>query len=221
MSARPQIFLLSPAYCGGRRARLLLRPGAVMELAVKLRAGTLTLGEAFTFLSGLYFRGKITYAEAFGRAPLAGGPSTLVITPTRGLLAPDTRVSADLLEEFAGVDVATDDDRYRVPLERDLLRLAAQLPVETRVVLLGSIASDKYVTLLTRALGARLHYPPSFVGRGDMSRGGLLLRSARAARELDYHILELGCQRRGQRPPKLDPLPRVVTAGRVRFERVI
>ena len=185
-----QIFLLSPAYCGGRRAQILLRPGSGAVLASRLEDGTLTLGEAFAFLSGLYFRGKLTYALAFGRPARANGPATLVITPTRGLMSPDTPVTASLLREFATVDVAADDDRYRVPLERDLLALAADLPTAARVILLGSIASDKYVTFLIRALGGRLHYPPSFIGRGDMSRGGLLLRSARASTELVYERLE-------------------------------
>ena len=215
----PQIFLLSPAYCGGRRAQILLRPGSGAVLASRLETGTLTLGEAFAFLSGLYFRGKLTYALAFGRPARKHGPGALVITPTRGLVSPDAPVTASLLREFATVDVAADDDRYRVPLERDLLALAADLPPAARVILLGSIASDKYVTFLIRALSGRLHYPPSFIGRGDMSRGGLLLRSARASTELAYDRLEAETVRRGRRPPKLEPLhsPR----GRFRLERVI
>lgn len=219
-----QVFLLSPAYCGGRRAAILLRPGSEIDLAVKLQAGVLTLGEAFTFLSGLYFRGKLTYAQAFGRAPAPGTAAILVITPTRGLMPPDTLVTADLLREFAGVDVAADDDRYRVPLERDLQTLSARVPADGRVVLLGSIASDKYVRLLIQALGDRLHYPPTFIGRGDMSRGGLLLRSARSSTELDYDVLAHGTIRRGQRPPKLEPLvPGTARTRRprVRFERVL
>jgi hypothetical protein len=220
---RPTIFLLSPAYCGGRRAAILLRPDSELALAVRLRSGALTLGEAFTFLSGLYFRGKLTYAQAFGRAPAAGAPAVLVITPTRGLMSPDTPVNADLLHEFAGVDVAADDERYRLPLERDLRTLSARLRADSRVVLLGSIASDKYVTFLIQALGSRLYYPPSFIGRGDMSRGGLLLRSAQARSELDYGVLEPGTVRRGRRPPKLEPLAanRTRTSRRLRFERVL
>ena len=219
---RAQIFLLSPAYCGGRRAAMLLKPGATWALAADLQAGRLTLGEAFTFLSGLYFRGKISYAQTFGRAPASHLAATLIITPTRGLLSPDTIVTADLLHEFASVDVAADDDRYRVPLERDLRLLAERLPTDVRVVLLGSIASDKYVTLLVRALGSRLHYPPTFIGRGDMSRGGLLLRSARAQTELDYSVLEPGAVRRGRRPPKLEPLVNTRPAARrLRLERVL
>jgi hypothetical protein len=220
---RPTIFLLSPAYCGGRRAAILLRPDSELALAVRLRSGALTLGEAFTFLSGLYFRGKLTYAQAFGRAPAAGAPAVLVITPTRGLMSPDTPVSADLLHEFAGVDVAADDDRYRLPLERDLRTLSARVRADSRVVLLGSIASDKYVTFLIQALGSRLYYPPSFIGRGDMSRGGLLLRSAQAQAELDYGVLEPGTVRRGRRPPKLEPpaANRSTTSRRLRFERVL
>jgi hypothetical protein len=224
MRARAQVFLLSPAYCGGRRATMLLRPGAGSDLALRLRSGSLTLGDAFTFLSGLYFRGKLTYARAFAHTAPDGSAGTLIITPTRGLMTPEAPVSADLLREFAGVDVAEDDDRYRIPLERDLARLSLALPPGARVVLLGSIASDKYVSVLIHQLGERLHYPPSFIGRGDMSRGGLLLRSARASTELEYQRLESGTVRRGPRPPKLAPIAASDVAPRrrrLRLERVL
>ena len=198
------IFLLSPAYCGGRRAKILMKPGSTIELARRLDAGTLTLGEAFAFLSGLYFRGKLAYATAFGRgAPETGG--AFVITPTRGLLPPSTIVSVSILQEFASVDVSAGDPRYRGPLERDVAALAARLTADARVVLLGSIASGKYVDVLVNLLGRRLYYPPAFVGRGDMSRGGLLLRSVDAGTELDYDVLEVTSLRHGPRPPKLAP----------------
>jgi hypothetical protein len=197
------VFLLSPAYCAGRRAKILLKPGSTLAIAQRLQAGELTLGEAFTFCSGLYFRGKITYARAF--APDA----TLVITPTRGLQPPDVVVTADLIREFAGVDIASNDVRYRRPLERDLGALAKRLPSGARVVLLGSVATGKYVDVLVRSLGAQLHFPQSFVGRGDMSRGGLLLRHAASGLELEYALLEPTATRRGPRPPKLDPRTRV------------
>lgn len=191
------LFLLSPAFCGGRRAQMLLRPGATSELAFRLRDGTLTLGEAFAFMSALYFRGKLAYAKAFGSPG-----STFVITPTRGLLSPDAIVSAALLHEFAAVDVNLDEPRYRKPLERDLAALA-QGGVHDRVVLLGSVATGKYAEILARTFGSRLHYPASFIGRGDMSRGGLLLRSARSGTELEYAVLDTTVKRRGPRPPKL------------------
>jgi hypothetical protein len=196
------LFLLSPAYCGGQRATYLLREGSKMALAAKLADGTLTLGEAFTFMSGLYFRGKIAYAQAFGRHT----PPALVITPTRGLLPPDTVVTVRLLREFAGVDVHADDARYRRPLVRSLKALAATLPPDARVVLLGSIATGKYVDVLTRHLGPQLHFPIDFVGRGDMSRGGLMLRSAASGTELGYVTLGPDVRRHGTRPPKLAPL---------------
>src|SRR5262245_50451526 len=91
------IFLLSPAYCGGRRAKILLKPGSTIELAQRLDAGTLTLGVAFAFLSGLYFRGKLAYATAFGRGAFPGDAGAFVITPTRGLVPPETIVTAAVL----------------------------------------------------------------------------------------------------------------------------
>ena len=205
--ALSQVFLLSPARCDGRRAGMLLKPGAASAAADRLRAGTLTLGEAFTFMSALYFRGKLTYARAFA-GDNGAGPTNYIITPTRGLQTPDSLVSIALLEEFASTDIASGDTAYRAPLDRDLTLLAARLSATTRVILLGSIASNKYVDALAPALGERLYYPASFIGRGDMSRGGLLLRSAAAGVELDYVRLDTSAARRGARPPKLAPAPR-------------
>lgn len=199
------VYLLSPAHCGGRRATLLLKPEASSPLALRLRDGTLPLGEAFAFMSGLYFRGKLAYARAFTARQVTGAAS-LVITPTRGLLDPDTLVSVDLLQEFAATDIASGDRRYRAPLERDLAALVPRLSAVARVVLLGSIASDKYVDVLAPALGTRLHYPVSFIGRGDMSRGGMLLRHAASGEELEYAPLDPAATRRGPRPPRLEPL---------------
>jgi len=75
-------------------------------------------------------------------------------------------------------------------------------------VLLGSIASPKYVDVLTDIFGARLQFPSAFVGRGDMSRGGLLLRHASDGAELEYEPV-LGARRHGARPPRLAPLGRI------------
>ena len=73
--------------------------------------------------------------------------------------------------------------------------------------------------VLLDAFGERLVFPIAFVGRGDMSRGGLLLRHAREGRELEY-VPVRGAVRHGQRPPKLEPLGRRAqgTAGDGRAE---
>jgi hypothetical protein len=177
-----QIFLLSPAHCGGKRAGYLVNPDAQFPLARRIQSGGITLGEAFSYMSGLYFRGKLAYATRFGRPP-RGSAGALVITANRGLLAVDTPVRVEDLTAFGDVDIHQDDPRYREPLERDL---ASRIPGRTRVVLLGSIATAKYVDVLVQALGSRLLFPADFVGRGDMSRGALLLRAAREGRELEY-----------------------------------
>jgi hypothetical protein len=198
------VFLLSPAWCGGRRAAILLNPKASFPLAVSLREGTATLGDAFAFMSGLYFRGKLAYGAHFGRSP--AGPSTFVITPTRGLLTPETNMNVDVINEFAAVDVHESDHRYLLPLERDLSALDAELPEDAEIVLLGSIATSKYVEPLARIVGDRLRYPEDFIGRGDMSRGGLLLRAVSSGTELTYRRLDPAEKRRGRRPAKLTPL---------------
>jgi hypothetical protein len=181
---RSRIFLLSPAHCGGKRAQLLLRAAAAFPLAVQLRSREgITLGEAFSFLSGLYFRGKLTYAARFAR-PAGDASRIQVITTHRGLLAAETRVSLEELRAFGAVDIRASDPRYREPLARDIARIAEDPGVE--LVLLGSVATGKYVDVLLEMVGERLLFPSDFIGRGDMSRGALLLRAAREGRELAY-----------------------------------
>ncbi|MEO8227583.1 MAG: hypothetical protein ABI637_09130 [Gemmatimonadota bacterium] len=180
-----RIFLLSPAHCGGKRAGYLMNPRARFPLAQRIQADGISLGEAFSFLSGLYFRGKLTYAQRFSLPP---GPESgvQVITSNRGLLPETTRIGIEDLYAFGGVDIDGIDPRYRVPLARDAARVAALDGGSAEAVLLGSVATAKYVEVLLEAFGERLLFPRDFVGRGDMSRGALLLRAARDERELDY-----------------------------------
>ena len=212
-TSAPRIFLLSPANCGGSRARIVLSERATFALAARLRgAEGAPIGEVFSFLSGLYFRGKLTYARTFAAPPEPYSPicgaGVLVITPTAGLRSADTPVTRDALVQFASVDVDPADARYRRPLERSARALAAEVGPDCDVVLLGSIASPKYVDVLLHIFGGRLLFPAEFVGRGDMSRGGLMLRCAAAGEQLTYVPVE-GAVRHGQRPPKLDPKTRV------------
>lgn len=201
---RARIFLLSPASCSGARARQLLREGSDLPVAKALRGPHgLPLGDAFSFMSGLYFRGKRAYAEAFAR-PSPGGPGVWVITSTRGLLPMEHPVTAEMLEEFAGGDIDPEDPGYREPLRRSGRALRERIGSDGEVVLLGSVATDRYLEPLLEIFGRRLLFPREFVGRGDMSRGGLLLRRARADRELEY-VVARDAPRRGARPPRLDP----------------
>ena len=208
--ANHHVFLLSPANCGGNRARIVLSERATFDLATRLRTGGAELGEVFSFMSGLYFRGKLTYSRTFACLPdgveMDGG-GVFVITPNAGLRSPDTVVTADAIRGFAGVDVSLDNPGYRKPLERSASALAEEIG-DCPVVLLGSIASPKYVDILLGIFGERLLFPQEFVGRGDMSRGGLLLRCAAAREELAY-VPVAGAIRHGVRPPKLDPATRV------------
>lgn len=209
----PTIFLLSPANCGGQRARIVMSERATFDLAARLRSETgAPLGEVFSFLSGLYFRGKLAYARAFASVPdhagLVSRAAVFVITPNAGLRPPDTLVTLAAIRGFAGVDVSAKNAAYRRPLERSARALAWDIGPDCPVILLGSIASPKYVDVLQAIFGDRLMFPQEFVGRGDMSRGGLMLRCAAAGQELTY-IPVAGAVRHGIRPPKLDPATRV------------
>jgi len=202
-----RVFLLSPAHCDGLRARRLLDDGARSDLAQRLRsADGVPLGELMSFMSGLYFRGKLAYARAFARPPRRTD-GALVITPGAGLRPADEPVTLDAVRRIAAVRVDAANPAFRASLEADACALVGRVGRRGQVVLLGSIASAKYVDPLLGVFGEQLLFPPSFVGRGDMSRGGLLLRSARAGEELAYAKVQ-GAVRHGPRPPKLPRLPR-------------
>lgn len=182
---------------------MLINPHARFHLARQLRANGLPLAEVFSFLSGLYFRGKLTYARAFARAPV-GASAILVITAGAGLMDVDRIVRPADLDAFRRVPIDVAEPRYREPLLRDAETLSDRLGPYGHAVLLGSVATDKYTSLLRESFGDRLLFPQAFVGRGDMSRGGLLLRCVEEGRELPYVPVGAALHR-GTRPSKLTP----------------
>jgi hypothetical protein len=203
-AARPRVFLLSPANASGVRGKQLFSSHSRFELAQRLRETGASLGEIFSFISGLYFRGKLTYAKKFSSS--ASEAATIrIITPAAGLLPPSTLVTLEKLREITSGPVDPELASYRAPLDRDARELHSLLHAEAQVVLLGSIATTKYVGPLLEIFGERLVFPAEFVGRGDMSRGGLLLRASRSGTPLSYIPLS-GAQRTGGRPPKLKKL---------------
>jgi hypothetical protein len=190
------VFLLSPASCAGTRAQLLLK-SQTSPLTARLANGGAPLGEVFAFMSSLYFRGKLAYATTFGRG--------FVIAPGRGLLPPDLLIRVADLQQMALVPVDESEPAFRDPLVRDATALHRGMAADDRVVLLGSVATDKYVGPLLDVFGERLLFPTTFAGRGDMSRGGLLLRCARTGTPLDC-VPVRGAIRHGPKPPKLPRL---------------
>jgi hypothetical protein len=203
-SPKKRVFLLSPANAAGIRAQLILREQARFELATRLRDSGAPLGELFGFISGLYFRGKLEYARAFAHPP-ATTPGILIITTSRGLLPPERVLNLNDFRELSSEPIHPGNARYRHPLERDALQLSRQACPGCEFVLLGSIATPKYVEPLLGIFGDDLMFPTEFVGRGDMSRGGLMLRSARQGIELTYAPVA-GSLRHGAKPPKLPKL---------------
>ena len=167
-----RIFLLSPANLGGVRGRRVLTGADGLDWE---------LGELFSSISGLYFRGKLHYAEAFGVQ------SPLIITAGFGLMPAHCRIGMDQLKQMAAVPINASEPRYREPLERD----ARALDASAGIVLLGSLATPKYLEPLLNTVGSRLLYPADFVGLGDMSRGGLMLRNVRLKQELTYRAANL------------------------------
>lgn len=203
MASGITVFLLSPANCAGTRARMLIK-SQTSPLTARLANGGAPLGEVFTFMSSLYFRGKLAYAGRFGRG--------YVIAPGRGLLPTDVLIQVEDLRAMAAVPVDEDQASYREPLLRDAKALAQRLDAADRLVLLGSVATEKYVRPLLEVFGERLLFPTAFVGRGDMSRGGLMLRCARAGLQLEYGPVH-GAVLHGKRPAKLPPIRRGESGG--------
>ncbi|HEY6088895.1 MAG TPA: hypothetical protein VD771_03810 [Gemmatimonadaceae bacterium] len=182
-----RIFLLSPASSGGKRAALLFNDRADFDIAKRVREEPgAPLGEVFSFLSGLYFRGKLAYAREFQNPPPRRARGIHIITPTDGLYSPGSLITLKDLERFATVPIDAEDSRYRSPLERDAGNIAERIGAKCEVVLLGSVATGKYVDVLLPIFGDRLVFPQEFIGHGDMARGGMLLQRVASRTELSY-----------------------------------
>lgn len=194
-----RVFLLSPANCNGVRAGWILRPGARSDLARRLRTPEgASLAEVFSFLSALYFRGKLAYARAFAQPPGAS-PGVLLITPSAGLMPDSASVRLSRLRGFSRVPISIKNRRYRSALLRGVKQLAREIGPDCEVVLLGSIATGKYLDILNQAFGEQLRVPAEFVGLGDMSRGALLLRCVNEQRELNYITVAAASERLASR----------------------
>lgn len=196
-----KIFLLSPAKVSGVRAGLLLNANAGFALARSFQTAGLPLADVFAFASGLYFRGKITYARQFA----GEGDVIRVITANAGLVSPELPLTPETLRQFGTVDIHETDPRFAGPLRRDAEQLAETVGDDALAILLGSIATAKYRDVLLDCFGRRLVFPSDFIGRGDMSRGALLLRSARARKELPYVEVQ-GAIFKGKRAPRISEM---------------
>jgi hypothetical protein len=200
------VFLLSPANLAGQRARVLMNPAAQFPLARRLREEGVTLADAFSFVSGLYFRGKVAYARRFGQAP-AEMPAGLVMTAGGGLCPLDERITVERLRRWAAVSIHHANPHFTAPMIRHACELLEAYGERARFVLLGSVATQKYVTPLLEVFGDRLLFPGDFAGRGDMSRGALLLRAVEADRELAYAEVESALQDGAPSRARLARLP--------------
>jgi hypothetical protein len=190
-----RIFLLSPANCNGVRAGWIFRPDARSELARRLRSPEgASLAEVFSFFSALYFRGKLAYARTFAQPPVPSS-GVLLITATAGLMPDGALVRMSTLRGFSRVPINVKNRRYRNALLRGVKQLAREIGPDCEVVLLGSIATGKYLDILNQALGQQLRVPAEFVGLGDMSRGALLLRCVKEQRELNYITIAAASER--------------------------
>jgi len=188
----PTLFLLSPASMNGLRAKQLMSLRARFALAQRYRtAAGVEIADAFAFMSALYFRGKIAYARRFAvPSPAIGGDGIFVITPGYGLVPPDWRINEERMKRMRKIDVDVATRNYVKPLRDHANVLARALEDDAQVILLGSVATGKYVDVLWPILGNRLRFPAAFAGLGDMARGGLMLRAAREGKELEYRTLE-------------------------------
>ena len=161
----------------------LRRPGSGVALARRLREEGVPLGDVFSFLSGLYFRGKLEYARAFARSS-EQHDAVHVITMTDGLVSPDARIVADDLERYAQCPEGSAS--AVLTLEKTALELSRRLDANADVVLLGSVSTGKYTDLLAPIFRERLLFPRDVLHIGQLARGALFLRRAREGPELDY-----------------------------------
>lgn len=189
--SRARIFLLSPANASGIKGQHLLNSTGQCDLAVRLRNSGVPLGEIYRFISSLYFRGKLAYAEKFQNPPR--GIAGVQIITGAGLMLPETVVTLADLKRISSTSIDAKNTDYRLPLDSDLLRLRQTVGRDTAVILLGSVATLKYITPCQEVFGSQLLFPKDFLGLGDMSRGSMLLQCCVRGSELSYQPVEKLC----------------------------
>jgi hypothetical protein len=182
--SRPRIFLLSPANASGIRGQRLLDATSQSELALRLRQTGARLGDVYRNISSLYFRGKLEYAQRF-RNPPHPAAGVQIITGV-GLMLPETLVRFDEFRQLSAISIDARNERYRQPLVADLMRLRETVGVHVDIILLGSIATSKYIDPIESVFGEHVLVPRDFVGCGDMRRGSLLLQCCMQGTELEY-----------------------------------
>jgi len=187
---RSKVFLLSPASAHGAKARPLLEREPRTPFARQLASPEgVALGTVFRYLSGLYFNGKLLYANAFASPPRAlAGEGVYVITLAKGLLTPETPVRSEDVRRFAEVEMGS--EAYGRPLEESARSLATTMGGECDAVLLGSVGTGKYTDILLPIFGRRLLFPPDILSQGQLERGAFLMRCAKEGRELRYEPVE-------------------------------
>lgn len=153
-------------------------------LARRLRAGSASLGEVFSFLSGLYFRGKLEYALTFARSVNGETREVHIITMIDGLVSPDTLISATDLDRYADYQGSAPAPTSR--LEATARALRDRVGQDAEVVLLGSVGTGKYTDVLTPIFGRRLLFPRDVLHAGQLARGAIFLQRARERQELEY-----------------------------------
>jgi hypothetical protein len=177
-----KIFLLSPASPSGIRAKQMTSTAAQFAVAKMYRSPEgVAIEDAFAFMSALYFRGKIAYARRF-----AEEGNIFIIAPGFGLVPAGWKLDPERMKTLRRTKVDVKVPGYRRPLERDARDLSDRLGQGGTAILLGSVATGKYVDVLRPIFQHRLRFPASFAGLGDMSRGAIMLRAVRSGEELEY-----------------------------------
>jgi hypothetical protein len=108
---RRRIFLLSPANASGIRGQRLLNSDGESQIAQRLRQSGAPLGEVYQFISSLYFRGKLEYAEKFKNPP-SGVPGVHIITGA-GLKLPETVIRLEELRRISATPIDAENSAYR------------------------------------------------------------------------------------------------------------
>src|ERR1700687_5976686 len=151
---RARIFLLSPANTSGIKGQRLLSSTGESELAARLRGLGAPLGDVYRSISSLYFRGKLDYAERFQNPPR--GIAGIQIITGAGLMLPETVVTLSELRRISSTSIDAKNSQYRLPLDSALLRLREMVGNQTDIILLGSVATSKYITPITEVFRERL-----------------------------------------------------------------
>ena len=144
------------------------------SIAEKLKEGQVECSDFFSYISGNYFRSKLSYANEFGDRQF--------ILYYEGLLKPSDTLNQSLINRYLDRNIKTDAE-LKTNIKTLLINQISDFGLDRdEIIFLGS---NKYIPILQPAFRI-IRYPKQMEGKGKTKTPYILTSSVKGKSELEY-----------------------------------